>query len=644
MTFGGLFRDGGARRRPAAPARRRADAGPAPRRGLGGDRRAARRACGPLRALRRAPGFPVALERLLDELQGAGLEPADVEAAAGTLEGSAYLGDVAALFAGYAAGARPPRPGRRARRRPRGDRGCCAEPAPILAERPVFLYGLDDLTRNQLDLIGALAAVDRGDRRAALRGGQHGARGTAPRCSRACEEIGVDSAETAGGPRQHTDAPLLFHLERGFGAVEPERMPPDDSLVLLRSAGERGEAEAIARGGGAAARRRRPTRRRSRSSSATRRGAARCSPPSSSPTASRSRSRRRSPAAATVGRRLARSRCWRRCSGTGRAADLLRYLRGPSGVPPGRVDWFERAIRRSRVAETAGAALRALGGAVRRAAGRRGPGAGGGRPSPEALAAAVGDDGDGDGRARRAPSWRRGPPARSPPRWPSAPSSTASRRVPTRSPGRSPAIAVRVWSGPVEGRVRIADPYRLRAARFDHVFVASLQDGEFPRRRRPAPTPSSPRASASRSACSRGATPRPRSATSSTPAWRCRAAGSSSPTATATRTAPPRHARRSSTTSAACSSRRRGARARPGRGPGPRPRPRPGRPPGRRGAVGDRAGAGDRRPRPRRRHGRPARRRRGVEGEVAERIGARLDAARAPRPPAGRRGRSPTRP
>src|SRR6185436_8594547 len=42
----------------------------------------------------------------------------------------------------------------------------------------------------------------------------------------------------------------------------------------------------------------------------------------------------------------------------------------------------------------------------------------------------------------------------------------------------------RVWSGPVEGRVRIASPYRLRAARFDHVVVGSLQDGEFPRRDR----------------------------------------------------------------------------------------------------------------------------------------------------------------
>jgi RecB family exonuclease len=40
------------------------------------------------------------------------------------------------------------------------------------------------------------------------------------------------------------------------------------------------------------------------------------------------------------------------------------------------------------------------------------------------------------------------------------------------------------WSGPVEGRVRIASPYRLRASRFEHAFVASLQDGEFPRRDR----------------------------------------------------------------------------------------------------------------------------------------------------------------
>src|SRR5262249_14914546 len=109
---------------------------------------------GPLRGSALQPGFPLALEHLLDELQGAGLDPSDVEAAAGTLEGSAYLGDIATLFAGYA------------RLRDRlgmvDAHGVAREAIGLLEadsgfwRRPVFLYGLDDLTRNQLDLIRAL--------------------------------------------------------------------------------------------------------------------------------------------------------------------------------------------------------------------------------------------------------------------------------------------------------------------------------------------------------------------------------------------------------------------------------------------------------------------------------------------------------
>ncbi len=57
---------------------------------------------GPLRRSAARPGFARAFERLLDELQGAGVDPAAVEAGAATLEGSAYLSDVADLFAGYA--------------------------------------------------------------------------------------------------------------------------------------------------------------------------------------------------------------------------------------------------------------------------------------------------------------------------------------------------------------------------------------------------------------------------------------------------------------------------------------------------------------------------------------------------------------
>ena len=75
-----------------------------------------------------------------------------MEAGAATLEGSAYLGDVAALFAAYA----------EVRDRlglvdahgvARGAIEAARGGGAAWRERPVFLYGLGDLTRNQLDLI-----------------------------------------------------------------------------------------------------------------------------------------------------------------------------------------------------------------------------------------------------------------------------------------------------------------------------------------------------------------------------------------------------------------------------------------------------------------------------------------------------------
>ena len=41
---------------------------------------------------------------------------------------------------------------------------------------------------------------------------------------------------------------------------------------------------------------------------------------------------------------------------------------------------------------------------------------------------------------------------------------------------------VSLWRGSAEGRVRILDPYRIRAGRARHLFCAGLQEGEFPRR------------------------------------------------------------------------------------------------------------------------------------------------------------------
>ena len=42
-------------------------------------------------------------------------------------------------------------------------------------------------------------------------------------------------------------------------------------------------------------------------------------------------------------------------------------------------------------------------------------------------------------------------------------------------------LEVPLWRGPTEGHVRVTSPYRIRARRVTHLFVASLQEGEFPR-------------------------------------------------------------------------------------------------------------------------------------------------------------------
>ena len=290
-TFDGLFRAvasaAGSPPRPGLTAAQRLGAVAA----AVAERRPALR---PLRGSASQPGFPVALEQLLEELQGAGLEPAAVEGEAGTLEGSAYLGDVSALFAGYAA-VRD--------RLGLADRHAVARGAIELLgdagsadwwSRPVFIYGFDDLTRNQLNLIRALAAV--AEVTVALpheSGNPVLEERTAPLLE-SLEGIGIDNAEELGAdPANTPDAPLLFHLERGFGTTEPDRMPPDDTLVLLRSAGERGEAEAIA---AEVARLLADGVEPEEIAIVVRDppAAARCSPPCSSPTACRSRSRPRS--------------------------------------------------------------------------------------------------------------------------------------------------------------------------------------------------------------------------------------------------------------------------------------------------------------------------------------------------------------
>jgi ATP-dependent helicase/DNAse subunit B len=489
MTFGDLFREV-ARRAGAPPAR---ELTPAQRlaavsAAIGNSRDR----LGPLRRAAARPGFAIPLERLLDELQSAGLEPASLGSGARTLESSAYLGDLAELFGAYA--------------EVRDRLGLLDAHGIALAAiealraapqawrgRPVFLYEPGDLTANQYRLVEALSAAaevtvalpyEKDDAALATRAPLFEQLREIAAASEALaepaelESFGIDS--------------LLVHLQRELGRAEPRRRPAGEALTLLRSAGERGEAEAIGEeiakliAGGAdpaaiAIAVRDPARRGPLLAAVLESYGVGVALEAEIPVAGTS-----------VGGTLIA--LLETELGSGRAADLLRFLRGPSGISPARVDWFERAVRRRRL-QGAAAALELwreryerLPGDVERL--RQAASAG-----PAELAAAVGrlattmasrplrgeEDGPalarGDGLELRAAaeiSTALGDLAELPELAPRPEDLAATLRE----------LRFRAWSGPIEGRVRIASPYRLRASRFEHAFVASLQDGEFPRRDR----------------------------------------------------------------------------------------------------------------------------------------------------------------
>jgi RecB family exonuclease len=450
---------------------------------------ARRQRLGPLRRSATRPRFAAALERLLDELQAAGVGPEAVEASAGTLEGSAYLADLAALYAAYEE--ERSRTGRLDAQAIAREAIAALGRAELWRGRPVLLYGFDDLTENQFGLLAALAArtavtvalpYEPGNASLAARG----------RLLERLRELGPDEEIATEPDPANTASPLLYHLARSFGTARPTRMAANGDLTLLRSPGARAEAEAVAshvsrlvHAGTTpdeiAIALRDPARRGPEIAQALEANGIATALEAELPVAG----------SGVGGALIALLEAE---FGTRRAADLLRYLRGPSGFSPGRVDWFERRLRRGRVADAEAALLLWQGEegepprdllALREA----------GERSRAELAAAVGalagrmaarplrdaEDGPalprGEGLELRAGA-----------------AIAAALEELAELGGLAPApeelaatiaeLRFRVWSGPVEGRVRIADPYRLRAARFDHVVVASLQDGEFPRRDR----------------------------------------------------------------------------------------------------------------------------------------------------------------
>lgn len=445
---------------------------------------------GPLRRSAARPGFAAACERLLGELQAAGIEPQAVEASAATLEGSAYLSDVATLYAAYAAGRD---------RLGRIDSQAIARAA-IAAlrgdhsfwQRPVFLYGLDDLTPNQFDLVAALAAATEVTIAVPFEAGSPVLEARKELIAQLRAAVPEIAEEECKPDPANTESHLLYALARGFGLPGAPETAPDPSLTLLRSAGVRGEAEAIAAAvsrllhGGAD-----PTEVAVALRDPGRRGRAVQAALEANGIATALEAELPVAGTAVGGALVALLEAE---FGSRRAADLLRYLRGPSGFSSGRVDWLERRLRRGRVEGVEEALLLWQGDEgepprdllrLREAAAR----------SAAELAATVGrlaatmasrplrGEGDGpalgpgDGLELRAAGAIAAALAELAELGPLAPR-------PEELAATVAGLRFRAWSGPVEGRVRIADPYRLRAGRFDHVIVGSLQDGEFPRRDR----------------------------------------------------------------------------------------------------------------------------------------------------------------
>ncbi len=450
----------------------------------------------PLRLLARSarrPGFVPALEALVGELEAALVDPRELESAAAELPDPDYELELAALYRAYV-DLRD-----RAGRSDAGSRaiatlGALRANAEAWGGRPVFVYGFDDLTRAQLELVAVLgeatdvvAAVNYDDREALV--------ARAALLAELREELGATVAEEVGHDRGYTDVVSLRHLDRHLFEPGAPTVAPDDGVVMLECAGELGEAEAI----GAEVARLLAAGVKPDEIAIVVRDAAR-----RAPTLGRILERLEIPVAieastpldrTAVGRSLA-ALC-RAAGAGGKPSDLLDHLRSDPDRPAGVADALERTIRRRRP-ETVGEAIsswessprhlarlqaasepvarmRALAAIARELAeaphagvAPAVPGARAAHDSPpfeplELRAAVVAAELCGElAEIGELPDCE-------PPDLPQALEAIESASVP-------------LWRGPTDGRVRILDPYRMRAGRARYLFCAALGEGEFPRR------------------------------------------------------------------------------------------------------------------------------------------------------------------
>jgi RecB family exonuclease len=446
----------------------------------------------PLRALARSarsPGFARALDDLIAELEAALVSPAQLRAASEASEtASTHERELADLYAAYE---------ELRRRAGRDDAGSAMRAAlDALRERPdawpgrpLFLYGFDDLTEAQLELVRLLSrhaqlviAVTWEDRRALT--------ARSRLYMELLENPGADAVHRLEPRRTHTEVASLRHLDAELFEPEAGTVERDDGVRLLECAGERGEAEAV---GLEIARLLADGARPDEIAIALRR------PAGEGPLMASVLRSLGIPVALEAPIPLERTAVGRalltlcRAAGEeGTPADLIAHLRADPSFPQGAVDWAERALRRRevetlddvwvrwrepprhlrRLREAAGPAerLRALAACARELAEAPHRGAAplvGERPRGTPLdpielragllaaelleeLAEVGDL-----------------PGCEQPDLDDAAEAIAAASVPA-------------WRGSTEGRVRITSPYRLRSGRARFVFCCGLQEGSFP--------------------------------------------------------------------------------------------------------------------------------------------------------------------
>ena len=430
------------------------------------------------------PGFAAALEELVSELQAALVDPVDLRERAA--EAGAYELEISSLYGSYL--------------RVRDELGlqddhtlAAAATAALRqrrdawGSRPVFLYGFDDLTREQLELVRELAAS--ADVTVALpwedRESLTLARGALFAELRDLEGISID--RLAAEPR-FTQSSTLFEVERRFGEpTDGEAVENDGGVALLASAGDLAEVEAV----GAEV-----ARLLADGVPAGEIAIVLRDPRSAGPLYRRVLSRFEIPVAVQADLAAARTATGaglisllRAAVGPGGAADLLAYLRTPGVVPQSMVDWFERRVLRGRRRTTDEALTEWRSGdngdgGLREIAKLREAGSGpallreAGRQARWIAEAAVRRQGT-VAKEDRALELRAGAEIEK------ALAELAELGLPHSPQDVISAVAeldVPLWRGPTEGRVRVISPYRARARRVGHMFVCSMQDGDFPRR------------------------------------------------------------------------------------------------------------------------------------------------------------------